>query len=62
VAEDIKLSAYGRHPIAYPFYFVVCFFILLLFNFFLFSIVTFVTLVFCFSKTSMLAFKFGGVL
>jgi hypothetical protein len=58
LAEDVKLSAHGRHPTAYPFYFFVCLFILFLFLFlFLFS---FVTLVFCFSGISMLEFKFGG--
>jgi hypothetical protein len=55
LTEDVKLSAHGRHPTAYPFYFLFLFsfsFIL-----FLFSIVT---LVFCFSRTSVLEFKFGG--
>jgi hypothetical protein len=26
LAEDVKLSAHGRHPTAYPFYFFVCLF------------------------------------
>jgi hypothetical protein len=56
LAEDVKLNAYRRYPTAYPFYFYLCLFILFLFLF-LFS---FVTLVFCFSGTSMLEFKFGG--
>jgi hypothetical protein len=51
LAEDVKLSAHGRHPTTYPFYF---FFVV---YFILFS---FVTLVFCFSGTSVLEFKFGG--
>jgi hypothetical protein len=58
LAEDVKLSAHGRHPTTYPFYFFLCLFILFCFCFlFLFS---FVTLVFCFSGTSVLEFKFGG--
>jgi hypothetical protein len=56
LAEDVKLSAHGRHPTAYPFYFFLCLFYFALFLF-LFS---FVTLVFCFSGTSVLEFKFGG--
>jgi hypothetical protein len=49
-AEDVKLSAHGRHPTAYPFNF-------LLFSFYFYFVFV---LVFCFSGTSVLEFKFGG--
>jgi hypothetical protein len=61
LAEDVKLSAHGRHPTAYPLRFCLFFnFLLLLFfiSFFLFSSIT---LVLCFSGTK-LHFKFRGVL
>jgi hypothetical protein len=49
LAEDVKLSAHGRHPTAYPaISLCVYFFFLLLLS------------VFCFLGTSVLAFKFGG--
>jgi hypothetical protein len=54
LAEDVKLSAHGRHPTTYPFYFFLCLFLFFLFLF------SFLTLVFCFSGTSVLEFKFGG--
>jgi hypothetical protein len=58
LAEDVKLSAHGRHPTTYPFSFFLSLFILFCFCFlFLFS---FVTLVFCFPGTSVFEFKFGG--
>ena len=44
LAKDIKLSAYGRHPIAYPFNFLL-FPVYFYFYFVLFS---FVTLVLCY--------------
>jgi hypothetical protein len=54
-AEDVKLSAHGRHPTTYPFFsFFICLFYFILFLF------SFVTLVFCFSGTSVLEIKFGG--
>ena len=61
MTEDVKLSAHGRHPTTYRFYFFVClfYFILCYFYFILFYIVV---LVFYFLGTSVLAFKFGGVL
>jgi hypothetical protein len=55
LAEDVKLSAHERHPTAYPFYFLFIF--SFIFIWFLFSTVT---LLFCFSGTSVLEFKFGG--
>jgi hypothetical protein len=60
LAEDVKLSAHGRHPTTYPFYFFVCLFILFLLLFLFLFLFSFVTLVFCFSGTSVLEFKFGG--
>jgi hypothetical protein len=57
LAEDIKLSTHGRHPIAYPFISCCFYFHFILFLFFLFSIFI---LVFCFLGTSVLEFKFGG--
>ena len=65
LAEDIKLSAHGRHLTSYPFYFFVCLFyfyfcFLVLFVCFCLFFFSFVTLVFCFSGTSVLEFKFGG--
>jgi hypothetical protein len=55
LAKDVKLNAHGRHPTTYPFYFLFLFsFIFILFLFFT------VNLVFCFSRTSVLEFKFGG--
>jgi hypothetical protein len=56
LAEDVKLSTYERHPIAYPFI-SCCFYFHFHFILFLFSIFI---LAFCFSGTSVLEFKFGG--
>jgi hypothetical protein len=53
LAEDVKLSAHGRHPTTYPCYFFVVYFVLFFFVLLLLS-------VFCFSGTSVLEFKFGG--
>jgi hypothetical protein len=61
LAEDVKLSAHGRHPTTYPFYFFVCLFILFLLLFLFLFLFSFVTLVFCFLGTSVLEFKFGEI-
>ena len=56
LAEDVKLSAYGTHPIVYPF--ISCCFCFT-FIVFLFSSIT---LVYVFRDRSILQFKFGGML
>jgi hypothetical protein len=58
LAEDVKLSAHGRHPTVYPFNFVV--FVLSLF-FILFSFLV-LFLGFLCRDTRFVQFKFGGVL
>jgi hypothetical protein len=43
LAEDVKLSAHGRHPTVYPFIFIVMVFtFIFIFTFTLFSYITFV--------------------
>jgi hypothetical protein len=54
LAEDVKLSTHGRHPIAYLAISLSVYFNVIYFFFFL------LLLVFCFSGTSVLVFKFGG--
>jgi hypothetical protein len=55
LAEDIKLSTYGRHPTAHPF---ILFFCLFYFNFIF--VFVFLCYLFRLSGTSVFEFKFGG--
>jgi hypothetical protein len=55
LAEDVKLSAHGRHPTAY-----LAISLSVYFNVNFFFIFLLLLSVFCFSGTSVLVFKFGG--
>jgi hypothetical protein len=56
LAEDVKLSAHGRHPTVYPFIFIVLVFTLFYFFF------PVLLLCFLFRDKRVFQFKFGGVL